>query len=167
MPRVLIIAGPNGTFARQFLPNEAATLQFVNADLIAAGISPFDPASADVSAGRVMIKRLEDLSNEGVDFALETTLSGTWLRDHIVGWQAKGYVVSLHYLRPMSVEVTLERIRIRVSQGGHHIPEAVARRRFERSLNLLETVYKNLVDHWFVYNCEGEITLADAGRKGA
>ena len=78
MPRVIIIAGPNGagktTFAKKFLPNEAAVVQFVNADMIAAGISPFAPDSASVTAGRVMIKRLHDLVEERADFALETTL---------------------------------------------------------------------------------------------
>lgn len=160
MPKALIIAGPNGarktTFARSFLPNEAHTLQFVNADLIAAGISPFDPASADVTAGRVMIKRLDDLVAEGVDFAVETSLSGTWLRGQILAWRAQGIYVKLYYLRLSSVEISLDRIRRRVERGGHNIPEAVARRRFDRSLRLLEEVYKNAVDEWFVYNGDGE-----------
>ena len=159
MPRVIIIAGPNGagktTFARQFLPHEAGVIQFVNADLIAAGISPFDPASANVSAGRVMIKRLEDLVNEGADFAVETTLSGRWLAGHLETWRSRGYTVTLYYVRLSSVEISLERIRQRVKNGGHTIPEDVARRRFNRSLALLESTYKHLVDHWSVWTNDG------------
>ena len=168
MPKVIIIAGPNGagktTFARQFLPNEAKTIQFVNADLIAAGISPFDPASADVAAGKAMLRRLDDLAREGLDFALETTLSGLWLRDHILNWQSKGYSVELYYLRLSSAEISLERIRKRVSNGGHNIPEDVARRRFGRSLDLLDRVYKNAVDEWFVYDCDGEPVFVATGK---
>ena len=159
MPKVIIIAGSNGagktTFARRFLPHEAHTLQFVNADLIAAGISPFDPASADVMACRTMLQRLDALADEGEDFALETTLSGNWLKSHIREWQGKGYTVKLYYLRLSSVEISVARVRHRVSLGGHNIPEHVIRRRFERSLHLLESTYKGLVDEWFVYDNEG------------
>lgn len=169
MPKVIIIAGPNGvgktTFAKEFLPNEAGTLQFVNADMIAAGISPFAPDTAAVSAGRVMIKRLEDLSAEGVDFAIETTLSGTWLKDHIVQWRQLGYFVEMHYLRASDVGLTLRRIHQRVQNGGHNIPEQVAIRRFTRSQRLFESLYKNLVDEWIVYNC-GEDGIVLSERKG-
>jgi predicted ABC-type ATPase len=168
MPRVIIIAGPNGvgktTFAKEFLPNEAQTFQFVNADLIAAGISPFAPASADLTAGRVMLKRLDDLAEERMDFALETTLSGSWLKSHLIDWRSKGYSVELHYLRPSYVEISLARIRKRVQQGGHNIPEEIARRRFSRSMQLLESTYKNLADFWFVYNNDGDrAALIDSG----
>ena len=82
MPNIDIFAGPNGvgktTFARAFLPKEGV-IQFVNADLIAAGISPFAPETADVAAGRVMLRRLDELAALGQGFALETTLSGKWL----------------------------------------------------------------------------------------
>lgn len=156
MPRAIIIAGPNGagktTFAREFLPNEAGVLQFVNADLIAVGLSPFDPASANVAAGRAMLKRLEDLASNGSDFAVETTLSGRWLAGYITDWRDRGYTVTLHYLRLSSVEISLERIRQRVRDGGHNIPEDVARRRFPRSWKLLQTIYKNLVDDWSVWD---------------
>ncbi len=169
MPKVIIIAGPNGagktTFARQFLPNEARTIQFVNADLIAAGISPFDPSSANVSAGRVMLKRLVDLADEGLDFAIETTLSGLWLKDHVESWRARGYFVELYYLRISTVDITLNRIRNRVKNGGHDIPEEVARRRFKRSLDLLESVYKDSVDAWMIYDCDEAPILVDTGGR--
>lgn len=160
MPKAIIIAGPNGagktTFAREFLPNEAGVLQFVNADLIAAGLSPFDPQSANVAAGRAMLKRLEDLVSAQTDFAVETTLSGRWLANQILEWRLRGYTVTLHYLKLPSVEVSLERIRQRVRNGGHNIPEDVARRRFNRSLGLLESVYKELVDDWSVWDNQGD-----------
>ena len=152
MPKVIIIAGPNGagktTFAKSYLPVEAGVIQFVNADMIAAGISPFDPTSANVAAGRVMLERLQDLVEDRRDFALETTLSGRWLAKQITGWKAAGYEIELYYLKLSTVEVSFGRIRQRVKNGGHNIPEEVARRRFDRSLGLLEDLYKNLVDLW-------------------
>jgi predicted ABC-type ATPase len=163
MPRAIILAGPNGagktTFAREFLPNEAAMIQFVNADLIAAGISPFAPDTANVSAGRIMIERLEALVARQEDFAIETTLSGKWLAGHIRNWQAQGYVVKLHFLRLTSPDLSLARVRNRVAHGGHDIPEEVLRRRFGRSLELLESTYKNLVDDWFVYDNDGPAAI--------
>jgi predicted ABC-type ATPase len=163
MPKVIIIAGPNGagktTFAKSYLPVEAGVIQFVNADMIAAGISPFDPTSANVAAGRVMLERLRDLVEDQRDFALETTLSGRWLAKQILDWKCVGYEVELYYLRLSTVEVSLERIEQRVKNGGHNIPEEVARRRFDRSLGLLEELYKNLVDVWSVWNNEGDIPI--------
>ena len=159
MPRVIIIARPNGagktTFARTFLPNEARTLPFVNADLIALGLSPFDSSLADVAAGKIMLQRLDALSYEGVDFALETTLSGIWLKPRILDWQQKGYIVHLHFLRLSTAEMAVERVQNRVAHGGHNIPKNVIHRRFTRSLRLLESTYKNLVDDWFVYDSSG------------
>jgi len=156
MPKVIIIAGPNGagktTFARNYLPNEAKTIQFVNADMIAAGISPFAPSSADVAAGKTMLTRLDVLASEGLDFALETTLSGIWLKRKIIEWQSLGFQVKLFYLRLSSSELAIERVQNRVKNGGHHIPDDVVRRRFIRSQDLLERTYKDLVDDWFVYD---------------
>jgi predicted ABC-type ATPase len=83
VPTAIIIAGPNGagktTFAQEFLPKEGRVFEFINADLIAAGLSPFRPGSADVMAGRIMLVRLRELAESGADFAVETTLSGSWL----------------------------------------------------------------------------------------
>jgi len=159
VPRVLIIAGPNGagktTFAKEFLPNEGALRQFVNADLIAQGISPFAPDTADVAAGRAMLARLDELSGSGVDFALETTLSGRWLLGHISKWRAMGYSVVLLYLQLSDPELAISRVANRVSLGGHHIPEDV----ILRSLELRDSVYKGAVDRWFVYDNDFSATL--------
>ncbi len=160
MPRIIIFAGPNGagktTFAREYLPNEASVVQFVNADLIAAGLSPFDPDSAAVVAGRIMLQRIEELASLGVDFALETTLSGNWLVHHILDWRSRGYEVELYYLRLPSAEFAIQRVAKRVREGGHNIPEAVIRRRFERSLNSFDRKYKTIVDFWMLYDSSGE-----------
>ena len=170
VPIEIILAGPNGggktTFAREFLRLEADVIQFVNADLIAAGISPFAPQTADVVAGRIMIERLKELSSEGVDFALETTLSGNWLVHHIRDWQTKGYTVDLYYLTSPSPEFAVERVAKRVREGGHFIPEDVIHRRFHRSLDMLERKYKPLVDRWMVYdNREQTPRFKDEGSK--
>jgi len=156
VPRAIIVAGPNGagktTFAREFLPLEANCIQFVNADLIAAGISPFAPDTAEIAAGRASLARLRELSGEGSDFAIETTLSGNWLRKYIANWQLAGYSVELYYLRLDSSNQAVQRVRKRVEMGGHSIPEDVIRRRFARSQNLFEHQYKDLVDYWIEYD---------------
>lgn len=171
MPRVIIFAGPNGagktTFAREYLPNEAGVVQFVNADLIAAGLSPFDPDSAAVVAGRIMLQRIEELAGQGVDFALETTLSGNWLVHHILKWRSLGYEVELYFLRLPNAEFAIQRVAKRVSEGGHNIPEAVIRRRFTRSQALLESKYKAMVDFWLVgSNAEVTPFWSDEGGGG-
>ncbi|MDO9140466.1 MAG: zeta toxin family protein, partial [Methylobacter sp.] len=130
--RILIIAGPNGagktTFARAFLPQEAQCQRFINADLIAAGLSPFAPEIMAIKAGRLMLKEIADCVMHQHSFAFETTLSGLAYLRHIQYWQEQGYQVSLYFLSLPNVEVAIERVAFRVQQGGHHIPEVVIRR---------------------------------------
>lgn len=157
-----MVAGKT-TFAREFLPNEAQCTQSVNADLIAAGLSPYAPETADVAAGRAMLRRLDELAFQGMDFAIETTLSGKWLLPRIRGWRNLGYSVELYYLRLDRPEIALRRIAQRVADGGHDVPESTVRRRFSRSLVLLES-FKSEVDCWVVYNnSELEPSLIGSG----
>lgn len=158
--KIVIIAGPNGagktTFAREFLPNEAGCPVFINADLIAAGLSPFQPELAALKAGRLMLKEIKEYSQRGVNFAFETTLSGRTYMNLIPDWQVQGYHVKLFFLNLPSVEMAIERVAERVRQGGHNVPEEVIRRRFESGRINFEFLYRNLVDSWAVYNNNGD-----------
>jgi predicted ABC-type ATPase len=161
--KVIIIAGPNGagktTFAREFLPNEAACPVFVNADLIAAGLAPFAPEAAAVQAGRLMLAELDRHFRAGESFAFETTLSGrTWLR-HIRRWRQAGYRVELIFLQLNHADEAVARVRQRVRQGGHNVPEAVIRRRFAAGLENFHRYYAPAVDAWVLYNNAGESPL--------
>jgi predicted ABC-type ATPase len=156
-PRIIIIAGPNGagktTFAREFLPIEAACPIFVNADLIAAGIAPFAPEAAAIRAGRLMLEEIERHFSARLSFAFETTLAGRSYARMIQRWQSAGYQVKLIFLQLKSVEAAIARVRLRVSQGGHHIPEPTIRRRFSAGLLNFEQLYAPLVDAWVRYDC--------------
>ena len=158
--KVIIIAGPNGagktTFAREFLPNEAGCPQFLNADLIAAGLAPFAPESAALPAARLMLAELERHFQTGQSFAFETTLSGRAYLRHIARWRAAGYRVELIFLRLASADEAVARVAQRVKQGGHHIPEAVIRRRFAGGLDNLSRHYAPAVDAWALYDNSGE-----------
>src|SRR3954452_16516750 len=150
--RILILAGPNGagktTFARELLVREVTCPAFVNADLIAAGLSPFDPARAALRAGRLMLELIAEHVSRGDSFAFETTLSGRNFARAIVQWRSAGYHVSLIFLSLPSPDLAIERVRERVRQGGHPVPDEVVRRRFGRGRDLLEILYKPLVDTW-------------------
>jgi predicted ABC-type ATPase len=154
--KILVIAGPNGagktTFARSFLPAEAGCLRFINADLIAAGLSPFAPEAAAVRAGRLMLEEIADCARKGESFAFETTLAGLGYLAHIRRWRAQGYHVSLYFLELPSADFAVARVAQRVRQGGHHIPEEVVRRRFAAGLRNLERAYKPAVDAWARYD---------------
>jgi predicted ABC-type ATPase len=169
--RVIIIAGPNGagktTFAREYLPREAGCPVFLNADLIAAGLSPFAPDKAAIQAGRLMLAALAGHVARRESFALETTLSGTGYARQIPAWRRAGYRVSLLFLSLPSADVAVTRVAMRVRQGGHDIPESVVRRRFAAGLRLFETVYKPAVDEWFLYDNAGPTPrLLDWSRQG-
>ncbi len=155
-PNVYVVAGPNGagksTFARLFLPDYANCREFVNADLIAAGLSPFNPESLAIQAGRLMLKRIEDLAEEQVDFGFETTLAG---RSYVALFQRLkdlGYRIHLFFLWLPSPEMAVARVQERVRSGGHSIPEEVVRRRFSRGVANLFQVYAPVVDAWLIFD---------------
>ena len=156
MKKILIIAGPNGagktTFATEFLPNEAGCPEFVNADLIAAGLSPFQPEQVAFAAGRLMLARIDELVRSGKSFAFETTLSTrSWLR-LIPRWKSLGYRVKLYFLSLPDPDFALRRVEARVRLGGHAIPPETIRRRFARGLENLRYGYIGIVDEWSIYD---------------
>ncbi len=157
--KIIIIAGPNGagktSFARTFLPQEAQCLRFINADLIAAGLSPFAPEVAAIKAGRVMLEEIADCVRREERFAYETTLSGLGYLRHIQQWRAQGFLVSLYFLSLPNVEAAIARVAERVRQGGHNIPEPVIRRRFIAGLRNFEQHYKAAVNAWAKYDNTG------------
>ncbi len=167
--RIVIIAGPNGagktTFAREFLPTDAELPNFVNADLIAAGLSPFAPELAAFKAGRIMLETIADYAKRGESFSFETTLSGLTYAQMIPAWRTSGYAVKLIFLSLPDAEMAIERVAIRVKQGGHNIPEEVIRRRFAHGLANFER-YKILVDGWQLYdNSDTPAVLIDEGQN--
>ena len=153
---VYIIAGPNGagktTFAREFLPHYVRCLKFINADYIATGISPFAPEAAAVDAGRLMLKRIQELLEAGVSFGFETTLAGRGYLKMIGQMKRLGYRVQLYFLWLSSSTVAVERVAQRVRKGGHAIPESVIRRRFDSGLKNFLEVYRPLVDQWVLWD---------------
>jgi len=166
----IIIAGPNSagktTFAGEFLPKEAQCPAFVNADLIAAGLAPFEPERAAFRAGRPMLEEIHSHVRRGESFAFETTLGGRSYAGLIPAWREQGCIVKLFFLRLASPELAGARVRQRVREGGHNIPEPVIRRRFASGLRNFEALYKPLVDEWALYdNSGGEPLLIEEGVK--
>ena len=157
--RILIIAGPNGAgktvFATEFLPREAECPNFINADLIAAGLRPFRPNLAAVRAGRLMLSMVHDYVRQGESFSFETTLSGRGYARLITRWREVGYSIKLFFLRLPTPEMAIARVAQRVVEGGHDVPESVIRRRFHRGWRNFERVYRDLVDEWAVLDMSG------------
>lgn len=159
--RIIIIAGPNGagktTFAREFLPNEASCPIFVDADLIAAGLSPFAPDLAARRAGRLMIEEIRLHAERGESFAFETTLAGRLYARLIPKWRADQYQVHLVFLCLDTPQLAIERVAVRVTQGGHNVPENVIRRRFAQGWRNFRDSYCLLVDSWQLYDNSSEL----------
>jgi predicted ABC-type ATPase len=161
MPNLFIIAGPNGagktTYARRFLPEELRVAEFVNADLIAAGLSPFAPDRAAFEAGRLMLRRLRELAARGEDFSFETTLSGRAYAPLLREMRAAGYRIRLDFLWIPSLDVTRNRVRQRVAKGGHDIPDEVQLRRFHLGIRNLAQLYRPLVQRWRLLENTGDV----------
>jgi predicted ABC-type ATPase len=155
-PRCIVIAGPNGagktTFAREYLPKDAGVIHFVNADLIAAGLSPLRPELASLAGGRLLLTELDRLAKARVDFAFETTLSGLGYVGRLQKWKAAGYRIEMVFLRLHSPQLALRRIAVRVKQGGHNVPRADVLRRFVRGWENFHKFYRPLADLWEVYD---------------
>ncbi|MFO7970752.1 MAG: zeta toxin family protein [Desulfobacterales bacterium] len=158
--KILIIAGPNGagktTFATEFLPKEAECPNFINADLIAEGINPFRPEASSIQASRMMIEMMKTYVKRDESFSFETTLSGKNYIRLIPEWQKKGYRVKLYFLRLPDPEFAVARVKQRVKEGGHNVPEDVVRRRFHSGLSNFESLYKDIVDEWVLVDNSGE-----------
>lgn len=168
--RIIIIAGPNGvgktTFAREYLLKEAHCPEFVNLDLIAAGLSPFNPARAAIQAGRLMLSEIQRRVRKCESFAFETTLSGHVYSRMIPEWRMAGYHVRLIFLALPTPEMAISRVAMRVAQGGHNVSNTVVRRRFDAGLRNSQEVYMHLVDMWEWYDNSGNTPqLISAGKN--
>ncbi|MDR3693843.1 zeta toxin family protein [Mucilaginibacter sp.] len=159
MPNLYIIAGCNGagktTASYTILPEILDCREFVNADNIAAGISPFNPESVAIEAGRIMLKRIDELLNEGGDFALETTLATRSYVQFIKRAQQMGYEVTLLYFWLDSPQTAYNRVAQRVSEGGHDIPIDIIKRRYYRGIKNLIELYIPICNKWLVMNNVG------------
>jgi len=158
-----ILGGPNGagktTFANEFLPIEAECLNFINADLIAQGLAPFQPAKKALEAGRIMIKQIDDCVSKNESFAFETTLSGKGYIRKINEWKRQDYEIIIYFLKIPSVEFAIERVKLRVARGGHNIPEQDIRRRFDRGWANFNNYYKLLSNSWIIFDTSGSVPV--------
>jgi predicted ABC-type ATPase len=155
-PNLYVVAGPNGagksTFAHRFLPEYATCRELVNADLIAAGLSPFNPESLAIEAGRLMLQRIETLAEVREDFGFETTLAGRSWRPLLERLKEQGYRLHAFFLWLPEPELALARIEERVRAGGHSVPEEVVRRRFRRGLRNFFQLYAPILDAWAIFD---------------
>lgn len=156
MPNLYIIAGCNGagktTASYTVLPEMLGCKEFVNADEIAKGLSPFQPETVSLEAGRIMLNRIRELLDQKVDFAFETTLSTRSYTHLITDAKAKGYQVYLVFIWLESVDVAKDRVKFRVNRGGHDIPTDIIERRYYRGLSNFFSLYQQLADIWVFYN---------------
>ena len=164
MPRIYVIGGPNGagktTASMALFPHGLQCPEYVNADAIAAGISPFRPESVALQAGRVMLARLRELVESNQDFAFETTMASRSFAPFLRDCVAKGYTVHLLFVWLKSPDLAIERVAHRVAAGGHHIPEDVVRRRYVRGIQNFFNLYIPLARTWdCVDNSAGESIL--------
>ncbi|MFH1248109.1 MAG: zeta toxin family protein [Candidatus Omnitrophota bacterium] len=168
---VYIIAGPNGsgktTFANKFLPEYAKCPNFVNADLIAQGLSPFSPRLAAIKAGKLVLEQVRTLAGRNADFAFETTLSGKSYAVFLKMLRNKGYSVHLFFLWIHNVDIALARIEERVADGGHDVPAQDVKRRFYRGLSNLFKLYRPLLDSWMLFNNSSTVPELIAEEKNA
>jgi len=138
MPTIFVIAGCNGagktTLCKTLLPDVLEVKEFVNADEIARGLSPFNPEGAAFSAGRIMLKRIQELAKEKTDFAIETTLSSKTYQSIFKQLRSKGYEIVLIFVYLESVQDAMKRVATRVKERGHNIPGEVIKRRYGRGL---------------------------------
>ena len=172
-PTCWIIAGPNGagktTFALQYLPDIADCQNFINADLIASGLSPLAPESRLIQASRIFLREIENRIQARQDFAFETTLSGRGYLKLIRRLRREGWQVELIYLALPTVEISIQRVAERVSHGGHDIPLEDLERRFPKSVRNLLDEFSPLVDHTQCFMNDGDfpqlVFIQDAGNR--
>ena len=160
MKRLFIISGCNGagktTASYTILPEMLNCDEFVNADEIAKGLSPFNPESAAIQSGRLMLERINKLIECGDDFAFETTLATRAYKNFVIKAQDHGYQVTLLFFWLRSQELAVKRVETRVKEGGHNIPEVTIRRRYENGLKNFFGIFETIVDEWILIDNSGE-----------
>lgn len=171
MPNLYVIAGPNGagktTTAQKFLPDELHIVEFVNADNIAKGLSPFNPEGVAFEAGRIMLKRIKDLALQKIDFAFETTLSTVSYVNFLRTCKNEGYDIILIFVWLSSPKLAIERVAFRVSMGGHSIPIEIIERRYYKGLHNLQKYFLPLSTDWIIVdNSQQEIELIAKSTNG-
>ena len=158
-PRVVALAGPNGagksTFGPAIIRGTLGITEFVNADVIARGLSGFDPDRAAFAAGRVMLQRMKELSKQKASFAFETTLASRSFAPWVQELSGEGYEFHLVFVWLPSADEAIRRVRDRVKRGGHSIPEDVIRRRYEAGLENFFQLYKPLATRWHIHDNSG------------
>jgi predicted ABC-type ATPase len=151
-PNVVILAGPNGagksTVAKALLSKGLGVRHYVNADTIARGLSDFHSDELAFKAGKIMLEHLHDLAAEKVNFAFETTLASRTFAPWIAELKQQGYLFHLFFVWVPSADVSIERVKDRVSLGGHDVPEETIRRRYDRGLSNFFKLYKPLANSW-------------------
>lgn len=154
--QIFIIAGPNGagktTASYTILPQILQVQEFVNADEIAKGLSPFQPERAGFESGRIMLERIEDLVDRNESFAFETTLATKSYASSIPKWINAGYTVNLIFFWLNSIDLAKDRVQIRVKEGGHNIPSEVIERRYQRGLSNFFNRYVQVVSNWALFD---------------
>lgn len=172
MPQVVVIAGPNGagkTSSAPYLLRDIVGIDaFVNADLIAEGLSGFEPLQSALQAGRILLARLRELADRGADFAFESTLRGSTLHRFLRRLAKGGYQLHIFYLWLPSAALAVARVRGRVQAGGHDVPESVIRRRFGKSLMNFHQLYRPAATTWRWYDASaaGRYRLIAHGARG-
>ena len=159
-PRVIVLGGPNGagktSSSRTLLAETLGIMAFVNADVIAQGLSGFAPESVAWEASRIMLERLHVLAERREDFALETTLAARSYYSWLKNLRETGYRLHLCYFWLASADLAVARVAARIQSGGHTIPEPTIRTRYHRSLSNLFSLYLPLADSWSIYDNTGE-----------
>lgn len=160
LKRLFIISGCNGagktTASYTILPELLDCDEFVNADEIAKGISPFNPDSAAIQSGRLMLNRINDLIKREKDFAFETTLSTKSYKNLVLKAKKENYQITLLFFWLRTPELAVKRVETRVKEGGHNIPEQVIRRRYDNGLKNFFNIFKSIVDEWIFIDNSGE-----------
>ena len=168
---VYIIAGPNGsgktTFAKTFLPEYAKCNRFINADLIAAGLSPFSPQQVAIKSGRLVLEQIKEYAENGVDFGFETTMSGVTYLKYFEMLKEKGYRINIFFLWIPGEQLAITRVKDRVAQGGHNVPIEDIKRRFGRSMDKFFKNYRLLADKWILFNNAETIPKIIAKKQNA
>ena len=164
-----IVSGPNGagktTASYTVLPRILQCREFVNADEIAHGLSPFNPESVAIEAGRLMLQRIKDLLSHNQSFSIETTLSTRSYYQLIEKAHRQGYNVTLLYFWLHSPELALQRVAERVSKGGHNVAEHIVRRRYYEGIRNFFNIYAPIVDYWMLID-NSEVPRAIVAKGG-